>query len=207
VAARPTRAERKADTRARLLRSAVTVLAARGIEGASIDDVAEHAGFTKGAFYASFASKEALFLAMVDEHFADVLGRLDGVLASDGEIADQAREGAASFMRFISSDPDWERLFFEFSTYAARNEGFRRELVARRTALRDGIARLLERRVEALGVEPPVPVTDVATMLFAMADGIALQKLLDPGSVGEELYSTMVGTFFAGLIASAPPQG
>jgi AcrR family transcriptional regulator len=206
MAARPTRAERKADTRARLLRSAVTVLAARGLEGASIDDVAAHAGFTKGAFYASFASKEALFLAMVDEHFADLLERLDDVLAREGEIADQAREGAASFMRFIASDPDWERLFFEFSTYAARNEGFRKELVARRHALRDGIARLLERRVAELGVESPLPIEDVATMLFAMADGIALQKLLDPGSVGEQLYSSMVGTFFAGLIASAPPQ-
>ena len=56
------------------------------------------------------------------------------------DLVDQAREGAASFMRFIAADPDWERLFFDFSSYAMRNEAFRAELVARRGALREGIA-------------------------------------------------------------------
>lgn len=204
---RLTRTERKAETRARLLASAVTVLAHRGVERASIDEVAEHAGFTKGAFYASFASKQDLFLAMVDDHFADVLGRLDDVLRHDVELEDQAREGAASFMDYIAADPDWERLFFDFSSYATRHEGFRLELVARRTALREGIARLLQRRVDELEMDPPLPVPDIAMMLFAMADGIALQKLLDPDSVPAELYPTMLATFFLGLTQSAPPRG
>jgi AcrR family transcriptional regulator len=204
--ARLTRAERKAETRARLLESAVTVLARRGMERASIDELAEHAGYTKGAFYANFSSKEDLFLAMLDVHFADVLGRLDRVLSHDAELEEQAREGAASFMEFIGADPDWERLFFDFSSYATRNEAFRVELAGRRAALRDGIAQLLQRRIEELGIEPPVPVDDIAMMLFSMADGVALQKLLDPGSVSGELYPTMLATFFAGLRASVPAQ-
>ena len=118
-------------------------------------------------------------------------------------MVDQAREGAASFMSFIAADPDWERLFFDFSAYAMRNEAFRVELVARRRALREGIATLLQRRVDQLDVEPPVPVADIAMMVFAMADGVALQKLLDPDSLDQELYPTMLGTFFAGLQAAA----
>jgi len=74
---RLTRAEKKAETRARLLESATAVFAEKGMARGSIDDVAEHAGFTKGAFYANFASKEELFLALLDEHFADVLERVD----------------------------------------------------------------------------------------------------------------------------------
>lgn len=198
---RLTRAEKKAETRARLLRSATTVFAERGMERASIDDVAEHAGYTKGAFYASFTSKEGLFLALLDEHFADLLERLDRVLSGDDDLVDQAREGAASFMSFIAADPDWERLFFDFSVYATRNEPFRRELVHRRRALREGIGTLLQRRVDELGAEPPLPVADIAMMVFAMGDGVALQKLLDPESVEEELYPTMLATFFAGLRA------
>lgn len=201
AATRLTRAEKKAETRARLLRSATTVFAERGMERASIDDVAEHAGYTKGAFYASFTSKEGLFLALLDEHFADLLERLDRVLSGDDDLVDQAREGAASFMSFIAADPDWERLFFDFSVYATRNEPFRRELVHRRRALREGIGTLLQRRVDELGVEPPLPVADIAMMVFAMGDGVALQKLLDPESVEEELYPTMLATFFAGLRA------
>jgi len=203
AATRPTRAEKKAETRSKLLRSATTVFAEQGMERATIDDVAGHAGYTKGAFYANFASKEDLFLALLDEHFADVLERLDAVVRGDDDMVDQAREGAASFMRFIAADPDWERLFFDFSSYATRNEAFRVELVARRRSLREGIATLLQRRVAELGVTPPVPVEDIAMMVFAMADGIALQKLLDPESLGEELYPTMLGTFFAGLRAAA----
>ena len=203
AATRLTRAEKKAETRAALLRSATTVFARQGMERASIDDVARHAGYTKGAFYANFASKEDLFLALLDEHFAELLGRLDLVVSGDADLVDQAREGAASFMSFIAADPDWERLFFDFSAYAMRNEAFRVELVARRRALREGIATLLQRRVDQLDVEPPVPVSDIAMMVFAMADGVALQKLLDPDSLDQELYPAMLGTFFAGLRAAA----
>ena len=202
AATRLTRAQKKAETRAALLRSATAVFAEQGMERASIDDVARHAGFTKGAFYANFASKEDLFLALLDEHFADLLERVDQAVSGDHDMVDQAREGAASFMAFIASDPDWERLFFDFSSYATRNEAFRTELVARRRALREGIATLLQRRVDELGVTPPVPVADIAMMVFAMGDGIGLQKLLDPESLDQDLYPTMLATFFAGLRAA-----
>ena len=83
AATRLTRAEKKAETRAALLRSATTVFAEQGMERASIDDVARHAGYTKGAFYANFASKEELFLALLDEHFAELLERLDRAVSGD----------------------------------------------------------------------------------------------------------------------------
>lgn len=200
--ARLTRAEKKAETRARLLESAATVFARRGMQQASIDEVAEHAGFTKGAVYAHFASKEDLFLAMLDDRFAMHVEEMDQLLASDAEPEDQARVGAAHFIELIASDPEWERLFFEFSAHASRNENFRRELVARRRQLQERMAELFRRRAEELGVEPPFPIEEIARMTFVMADGIALQKLLDPESVSDELYPTMLATFFAGVRAA-----
>lgn len=200
--ARLTRAERKAETRSSLLEAAATVFARRGMQQASIDAVAEHAGFTKGAVYAHFKSKEELFLAMLDDRFARHAEEIDDLLASDAEPEDQARVGAANFIDLISSDPEWERLFFEFSAYAARNENFRRELVARRRRLQERMAELFRRRAEELGVEPPFPIEEIARMTFAMADGIALQKLLDPDSVPDEMYPTMLATFFAGVRAA-----
>lgn len=202
MATRLTRAEQKAATRSRLLDSAATVFARRGMQQASIDEVAEHAGFTKGAVYANFKSKEELFLAMLDDRFAMHAEEMDKLLASDAEPEDQAREGAANFIDLITSDPEWERLFFEFSAYAARNENFRRELVARRRRLQERMAELFRRRAEELGVEPPFPIEEIARMTFAMADGIALQKLLDPDSVSDEMYPTMLATFFAGVRAA-----
>ena len=202
MTARRTRAEKKAETRARLLDAAAHVFARRGMQGASIDEVAEQAGFTKGAFYANFESKEELFLAMLDDRFAKHVEEIDRVLASDAEPEDQARAGAANFIDLITSNPEWERLFYEFSAYATRNETFRRELAARRRHLQERMAELYRGRAEELGVEPPFPFEDIARMTFAMADGIALQKLLDPDSVSDDLYPTMLATFFAGVRAA-----
>ena len=64
---RKTRAERKQETRRRLLDAAAEVFARRGFHGASVEDIAAHAGFTQGALYANFAGKEGLFLAVIDD--------------------------------------------------------------------------------------------------------------------------------------------
>jgi AcrR family transcriptional regulator len=200
---RLTRKERQAHTRARLMRSAAKVAAARGLERASVDEVAQDAGFTKGAVYANFESKEHPFLAMLEDHFEARLEELDRVLSAGGEPEEQARRAAADFMRAVSAEPEWERLFFEFALYASRNEDFRRELVARYRALRGRIAEMLARRADELGIEPVIPPAQLAAMTFAMANGIALERLLEPEAVPDELYPTMMAVFFTGLRAQA----
>jgi AcrR family transcriptional regulator len=165
----------------------------------SIDEVAEDAGYTKGAFYANFKSKEELFLAMLDERFAERLEEIDRIAAGGGPLEAQAREAGADFARHLGADPEWERLFFEFTAYAARNEDFRQELVTRYRALRERIAEAYLHGAERAGVEPPLPVEQVAMMTFAMANGFALEKLLEPDTVPDELYGTMLAIFFTGL--------
>src|SRR6202022_1842014 len=88
---RLTRKERQAHTRSCLMKSAARVFARRGLQHASIDEVAEDAGFTKGAFYANFKSKEELFLAMLDERFAERLAEIDHAIEGDEEPEVQAR--------------------------------------------------------------------------------------------------------------------
>ena len=115
--------------------------------------------------------------------------------------AQQAREAAAGFIAAIESEPEWERLFFEFAVYAARNEDFRVELVARYRSIRERIAELLAQRAERLGIEPATPPAQVATMTFAMANGIALERMLEPEAVPDGMAPEMIATFFAGLRA------
>jgi AcrR family transcriptional regulator len=207
VPRRLTRKEKQARTRTCLMSSAAKVFARRGMEQASIDEVAEDAGYTKGAFYANFKSKEELFLAMLDERFAERLEQCDRVMASGGSPVEQARQIGLDFMRYVAADPEWERLFFEFAAYAARNDEFRQELVTRYRSLRERIADSYRRRAEELGVEPPIPVEDLATMTFAMANGVALEKLLEPDAVPEDLYATMLSLFFTGLGDLAAERG
>jgi AcrR family transcriptional regulator len=194
-----TRKERQARTRERLMDSAATVAARRGIERASLDEVAGLAGVTKGAIYANFASKEDLFLAMLDAHFESRLEEIDAILSTEADPDEQAREAAQGLMRVLAAQPEWHRLFFEFAAHATRNEDFREQLVERYRALRARLAELLAERAERLGIEPVVPPDEIAAMAFAMANGIALERLLEPEAVPDELFGEMMATFFTGL--------
>jgi AcrR family transcriptional regulator len=200
--ARLTRKERQAQTRSSLMEAAAKVFARRGLQRASIDEVAAEAGYTKGAFYANFRSKEDLFLAMLDERFATRLSEVERRTETDEAPEEQARLAGADFGRAIAADPEWERLFFEFATHAARDERFREELVTRYRSLRRRIEDVYRRRMDREGLpEPPVPLDQVALMTFAMANGMALEKLLEPEAVPDELYGTMLMIFFSGLRA------
>ena len=198
----PSRVQRSEQTRASLLRAASRTICALGMHGASIDRIAADAGYTKGAFYAHFASKEDLFLVMLDEHFATELARLDAVLAGTAEPVEEARRAAEDFLAHIDSDPEWRRLYQEFATHAARHDSFRAEFAARQRALRARMAEVFTRWATDLGATPPVPPADVAAMTFFMADGFLLDQIIDP-ELDVELYATMFEVFMHGLMAMA----
>jgi AcrR family transcriptional regulator len=200
---RLTRKEQQAHTRSCLLESAVRVFTRRGLHRASIDEVAADAGYTKGAFYANFKSKEELFLAMLDQRFAERLEAMKATMASTDAPESQARRGGEEFARYVASDPEWQRLFLEFAAHAARDEDFRAELVARYRTLRAQMTELYRTRLRELGIEEPDRLEDVSMMTFAMANGFAMERLLEPDAVPDDLYATMMEVFFTGLMAMA----
>lgn len=196
---RLTRAERKEDTRARLLASAARVFARRGFHAASVEEVAEDAGFSKGAVYSNFESKEDLFLAMVEARFRDRLTAIRAAVAEPGAPGEQARRSGDSFIRTLASDPEWPAVFMEFWAYAQRDPSVRRRFAAQVSGLRTAVAEILAARAAELGVGLPLPAEQLATMTFAMATGFAMERQLDPGAVPDELLGTMLELFFAGV--------
>jgi AcrR family transcriptional regulator len=196
----PTRAERQAATRAALLRSASHEICEHGLDGASIDHIATEAGYTKGAFYANFTSKEDLFLAMLDEKFGTELQRLEAALARPGEAVDVGRTAAEDLLSYVDRDPEWPRLYQEFSVHAARNDAFRAEFAARQRAVRERMAELFARWTTTLGIEPALAHADIAAMIFCMADGFLADRIIDP-ELDDSLYATMCVVFLRGLMA------
>jgi AcrR family transcriptional regulator len=196
-----TRREKQQHTRKCLLKAAARLFCKQGLEGASIDQVAEAAGYTKGAFYANFKSKEELFLVMLDERFSSELERLDRALAGTEDPHQEAHAAAANFIHFASDD-DWPGLYFQFAAYAARNEDFRQELATRQAAMRARLVTLYGRWIKNFPVEPPLPLPDIAAMTYFMADGFLVDRLIEPG-LSEELYTTMLTVFLKGLEAMA----
>ena len=197
------RREKQLRTRTSLIKAASKVFCRSGLEGASVDQVAQAAGYTKGAFYANFKSKEELFLVMLDERFARELERIDAALAGSGEPHTEARAAAADFIHF-AGDEEWPRLYFQFVAHAARDDDFRQELATRQQAMREKLADTFARWKHGLDEDhqPPVPMEKVAAMIYCMADGFLVDRMIEPG-LGPELYETMIGIFLRGLAALA----
>jgi AcrR family transcriptional regulator len=204
------REQRGERTRRALLDAAAKLFPKHGLEGTSIDMLASEAGFTKGAFYAHFDSKEDLYLVLLEERFDEQLGRLENMLGGEGEATDQARRAATQSIANAGIDEEWKRLYFEFASYAMRNERFRRELAERHRALRERLTEIFSRWGSGFGVDPPHPVADIAAMTDFMYDGFMLNQMIDR-DLDPSLHTTMQLIFFRGLQAMAlgwePPAG
>ena len=196
-----TRKEQRAATREALLGSAARLIRERGMEGTSVEEIAAAAGYTKGAFYANFKSKEELFLTMLDENFGAEIDRMDQALSGRGDPGEEARHAAEEFNRYLA-DPEWPLLYFQFAAQAARDEEFRQELATRCRAMRERMVKVLERWSADFPAEPPIPLEDLAAMTDFMASGYIVERTIDP-EIREELLPAMIGIFFLGCQAMA----
>jgi AcrR family transcriptional regulator len=197
---RLTRAEQREHTRVCLVAAAAKVFSRRGYDKASLDEVAEEAGFTKGAVYSNFKGKEDLFLATIDAHFEERLAAIKRVMQEEPDEHGTAHAAGMDFMNRLNSDPEYFALFFEFWAYAQRNPSVKRKFLPRVQRFRTALAELFEAKSEA-GLELPVPSEHLASMLIAMATGVAMERELDPRSVPDDMYALMLQFFFRGMLA------
>lgn len=205
---RLTRRESTARTRARLIDAAAQEFVRSGLERTSIERIARRAGFTRGAFYAHFANKDAICMAILEERFDGYLKRFAAVLATDVDPETRARRAGDDYSLMVDQDRDAQQLLFEFSVYALRNERFQAELVARLRRLRGRITEVFRERAAAHGIAAPIPFEQLTLITFASANGVALARLLEPDQFGDQLYGELLGLLFAGLgVMAQRPQG
>jgi AcrR family transcriptional regulator len=197
---RLTRAEQREKTRMCLVQAAAKVFSRRGYDKASLDEVAEEAGFTKGAVYSNFKGKEDLFLATIDAHFEQRLESIKRVMAEEPDEQGTAHAAGMDFMNQLNADPEYFALFFEFWAYAQRNPDVKRKFLPRVQRFRTALAALFEAKSDD-GFELPMPPQQLAGMLIAMAAGVAMERELDPRAVPDDMYARMLQYFFRGMVA------
>ena len=203
---RLTRAERSARTRAELMASAQQLFLRRGFHASSLELVAEEAGFTIGAVYSRFGSKADLFLAILDEHIDQIVAGVAQVAGLDQPLPAHAELLAGRRMALLERERDWFPLVLEFWSHAARDERLRREFAARHERLVGAYAGLIEADYARLGLALPLAPEVLARAVVAMGNGIALERLADPGRVPEGLLSTMAVAFLRGLATDDPAE-
>jgi AcrR family transcriptional regulator len=197
------RSERKARTRALLLQSAARVYARRGFDGATLDEVAEEAGFTKGAVYDHFGSKENLLVALLDEHLALQIAEQVALFDPAKATAERPRAGADRWMQELREDPDAFRLFVELWVHAQRDERLRRRLARGMDALRATFQGFVAERSTNGGVPPSDAIVEqFANVMLALGTGIGMVELIDPDGVPPRLLGAALSLLIGALETS-----
>jgi AcrR family transcriptional regulator len=177
------RAEQNDRNRALLFAAARRVFLARGYHAATLEQIADEAGFSKGVVYSRFASKADLFLALLEDRIAERAAQNAQAardLAGSGdftglfELAQRAERAA----------PGWRLLVTEFRIHAARDPELNRRYAALHARTADGIARALAMISERGAEDLPFPPRQLAELLLAVETGLALEQQASPDALG-----------------------
>jgi AcrR family transcriptional regulator len=185
-----TRADRQARTREELVETAEQMFTKAGFHATSVDAVADAAGYTKGAVYSNFESKEDLFFAVYERRVERRVHEIEATLAS-GETA------YAGLERLIAElgdrdDDGWLAVFFEFWAHVLRHPELRARFAEEHRRVIEPVARNLEQVAAERGERLPEDAHKLATARLATLTGLQLERLTQPELVDEGLSMRMV---------------
>ncbi|MGW6566689.1 TetR/AcrR family transcriptional regulator [Streptomyces sp. NPDC054975] len=190
---------RRPRTRAALLKAALETFAEHGFHATSIEQICERAGYTRGAYYSNFASKEELFLALFDEHSERTVRRLAeavDTLSAEDHTLERLAEVAS---RIEPDERDWYLVTTEFTLHAIRDRQAAWVLARHDARLRAEIARGVTAMLRRAGRELTVDADRFARMLIALREGGLAQSYVEP----EELPpGSLERDFLAPLLAA-----
>jgi AcrR family transcriptional regulator len=199
---RLSRKEAKARTRSLLLDAAAKVFAHNGYTGASVDDVAEAAGFSTGALYSNFSGKEDLFLALFAERNRDRTGEaVKGIL--DPAVSGEQRRANIAGLLLDEDDADEAMLQTEFWLFAMRHPELRAQFAELVHQNRHALAEALRAWARDHGRPDTIAFDDLATVLVAVFRGLVQMRRTDPDLVTTELYATASRWLIAGATSTA----
>lgn len=195
---RLTRSESKALTRQRLLKAAREVFIRQGFHATTVDQIAEEAGYSKGAVYSQFDSKVDVFLALYEER---VNARVAKYLqdAENVDSQDQARAATEEWLGVLRKERDWSSVLIEFWAYTARDPAVRERFSALRDRTRDAFAQAFEVAAKQSGRELALSPQVTAMTFMSLANGFALESFANPDLADTDIYETVFYAVFNGL--------
>lgn len=191
MARRLSRTDSRAQTRRQLLDAAAQLVGRNGFQATSVDDVVEAAGYSKGAFYYNFDSKDELFSELVTRSIGELTDALESALAEAHTI----EEKLAAIQQVLSEERPTRaeaRLELEVLYGAARDPKLRGVVIDAFDRMRAAVAALIDEQYREAGAEPPLHPEALATAIIAGSKGFSLLRAIDPDSVPEELLPSVV---------------
>ncbi len=164
--------------------AAAEAFARRGFHGASLDEIADAAGYTRGAITFNFGAKEDLFLAVIERHNAALLDAYAALLENDGR--DAALASIASIWRqWEAGDVDTLCLVLELRLFALRNPDVRDKVADFERRTEEAVARFIADQAAAVGADLPIGADDLAAILYGATYGLQQHVALCPKDHGQ----------------------
>jgi AcrR family transcriptional regulator len=198
---RKSREERQAETRQALLDAAARVVVERGLAGASVEAICMAAGFTRGAFYSNFESKEELFVELLQQRVYEHYREMAKTRIADPEARPTMRETGEELAR-VQEDPGGRwllRLILELLAEAGRSDRVRELAATFWAGSRELTAQSIVAAAASAGETPAADPRTAATALIALDIGLALQHYVDPNAVPLSVYPELYELLFGPL--------
>jgi AcrR family transcriptional regulator len=205
-AARPASRQqvRTAATCRKLLAAAEKIFARDGFEAARLADIAAHAGYTRGAFYAHFKSKEDIFFALLEQWVRRRIAEVNAVLESHADPAARLRALRKHYAQ-TAQDRRLALLSLEFKLFAIRHPGAHASLRARQRPLRENAGNILRRVAQDARANLSISGVAAATALASLSNALLLEHLVDCASVSDSDVRHLLGVFFDAVLESKSP--
>jgi AcrR family transcriptional regulator len=171
---------RRERTRAALVDAAADVFGRRGFNGASLDEIAETAGYTRGAIYKHFDGKEELFFAVVDRVNERALATFAEQAADGTIVLRDVDDIVGIWRRVFVLDEELHALAMEVYLYALRNPEARERMLAQRRRTVEMVAAFMEEQMGASGIAMAVDARTMADIFLTTSDGFAQAAHIDP---------------------------
>jgi AcrR family transcriptional regulator len=202
----PSRAERQVQTRSALVDAAERLFTAQGFHATSLDSVAAEAGYTKGAVYSNFSSKEDLFFAVYERRIEVRVAEIHAIL----DAAPLARDAIEAMARMApvrsERDDGWLAVFFEFWAHVLRHAELRERFAALHRRVIEPLETAMVRHADEVGEPLPEDPRKMATARYAMQLGLQLERLTQPDVVDPQLGVRMVSHSIDGGLQDGLPD-
>ena len=203
---RLTREDSRDQTTQRLLDAAQRLIAKKGLNAASVEDIAEAAGYTRGAFYSNFSSKGDLFIELLRRDHEKATAEFEALRSDElslDHIQARTRDIYSKLYRDNESFLNWT----EARMLAARDAKFRAKLNTLLAEKRGQIAEFIEYFYLRAGVAPQVPAEAMAMGFMSLIEGVKLCMLSSPTDMAPEAVESVLTLFVDSIMQMARLQG
>lgn len=201
---RLTREQSREQTRQRLLDAAQELFLAKGYLASSVEDIAEAAGYTRGAFYSNFGSKSEMFLELLRRDHESHMNEMSALFQDQATRAEMEARVVAYYSQ-IHRENKCFLLWMEAKLQAARDPAFRQGFLSFQREQRATIAEFARHFSARVGTPLTMPPEQLALGLLALSEGMQFSYAFDPQAVSADLTQAVLAGFFERVVFGQPP--